>query len=323
MYDQLTVAIPGIAASITTIRSHVDIPLLPYTPAKLRRTEDAELLTQCHAAAAYRIGHLATRSAEPLPLRLDVNQDAVLLLHVYAGELSLHLEQRPLIAIGEHRILACALAAHQSRAITAAPGTGLLVVAMDRHWYAQAGNRLPLCHALFDRLADGALLADALPALPPDADTTFLLNRIRTCDTPIDTLLSGKLENYAFKLLGHYEQVLQAQYPHALGLWWYVHDHYTDFEALHEGPIQRYSWMNLKTANRHYQKAFGCTLQQHAHYLRMGRGYRMLSNGSHSVIATAYTLGYKAPEVFGRAFLQFFGVKPSEIQRRGGGNTDN
>ncbi len=319
MYEQLTVTLPGTTGE-NTLNGHADIPLLPYAPARLRRSDHAELYTQCHAAAAYHIGHLVTRSAEPVELRLHVKQDAVLLLHHYQGQLDLRLENRPLIAIRENQLLACALAAHQSRAITAAPGTGLLVIAMDRHWYAQAGDRLPLCRSLFDRLGDHTLLADALPGLPPDDGMAAMLDRIRNCDAPIDTLLTGKLENYAFKLLGHYERGLSMQHPHALGLWQYVHDHYTDFEALHEGPIHRHSWMNLKTANRHFQKAFGHTMLQHAHYLRMGHGYRMLGHGGHSVIATAYALGYKAPEVFGRAFHQFFGVNPSDVQRRDDGN---
>ncbi|SEM53849.1 AraC-type DNA-binding protein [bacterium A37T11] len=308
-YPSSLVAVLEPTALKTSFCSHP----LPYAAGQLYKMSHGQLLTQSFRGSAFQLGTLCTQSMEPLMLNIHFLQDAVYLIYLYHGSLTLKLEQRTLITVPENRLFVSAIADGTYAATIAAPGTSLLIAAMDPTWHAQAKTQLPNLHHLFEKLTAGTLLADALPMVRPDADMLFFSSKLQHCPAEISSLLNSKLENYLHKLYLAYDRFLQKHHSDALELWRYVHAHYLDFDAFKEDPIRQETWMNLKAANRHYVKAFGATLQQHALHLRMGQGYQNLYRNGETVAKTSYTLHYRAPEIFTRAFHDFFGINPSEL----------
>lgn len=65
-----------------------------------------------------------------------------------------------------------------------------------------------------------------------------------------------------------------------------------------------------------FKEMYGRTVFGYLREQRLEKAYRLLQNGSTSVIEVSYTVGYSNPSYFAEAFREKYGVNPGEFVRR-------
>ncbi|SEN00916.1 AraC-type DNA-binding protein [bacterium A37T11] len=286
---------------------------LPYGGGRLRKSASAALFVQHLESRDYFVGLLACQQIGVLALGVRVKKAGLYIFYLKSGELMFCKEQLPLITLTEGLFFMAALDEGEYEVLLESQTVCLQVICMATEWYEEAQSVFYTYYYLQQKLFERHY-CDALPCVVPDSDVDFLLNRIAHCRPAMPSLLEAKLENYLFKLHGAYLDQIRQEHGLALEIWLYVHDNYNDYESMQEASLAKtFKKLTLRTANRHYLKAFGLSIYQHALHLRMWRAWHLLAVEKKQVGQVGFALGYRQIEIFSKAFKLFFGRNAKDV----------